>query len=68
MACIELNRHFQNPPVDEELKCPLYALNLLDYEVYGFQFSGKILFSSIFSIFCFVFLEHINYGYFKAPV
>lgn len=66
MAHTELNQHFQNPSVDEELKWVLCVLSLLDYEAHGFQFSGKIRFSSIFSFFCFVSLEHINHGYFKA--
>lgn len=66
MAHTELNQHFQNPFVDEELKWVLCVLSLLDYEAHEFQFSGKIRFSSIFSFFCFVSLEHINHGYFKA--
>lgn len=41
------------PPIHEELKCVLYVLNLLDYEIYKFQFSGKILSSFIFSVFLF---------------
>lgn len=41
----ELNQYFQNPPAEERLQVP----SILDYEVYGFLFSGEIIFSSILS-------------------
>lgn len=41
----ELNQHFQNPSAEERLQVP----RLLDYEVYGFLFSGEIILSSVLS-------------------